>query len=81
MDCNETTRIINSENIEQLHKIRDKELAKVRKLRLVIKELKQLDCNKMAVPDKEQIEKAIKVIKIGDYLYLNEKKDQCLLSE
>lgn len=81
MDCNETTRIINSENIEQLHKIRDKELAKVRKLRLVIKELKQLDCNKMAVPDKEQIEKAIKVIKIGDYLYLNEKKDQCLLGE
>ncbi|XP_075154064.1 dim gamma-tubulin 2 [Haematobia irritans] len=79
MDCNETTRILNSETIEQLQKTRDEELSKVRKLRLVLKELKQLNCSKMSVIDREQIEKALKVIKIGDYLYLNEKKNQCLL--
>ncbi|XP_073822548.1 dim gamma-tubulin 2 [Musca autumnalis] len=80
MDCNnETTRILNSETIEQLNKSRDEELAKVRKLRLVLKVLKQLNCHKMLIPDKEQIEKALKVIKIGDYLYLNEKRSECLL--
>lgn len=79
MDCNETTRILNSETIEQLQKSRDEELANVRKLRLVIKELKQLNCK--AIPDKEQIEKALKVIKVGDYLYLNEKRNDCLLGE
>ncbi|XP_061395898.1 augmin complex subunit dgt2-like [Musca vetustissima] len=80
MDCNnETTRILNSETIEQLQKARDEELAKVRKLRLVLKELKQLNCNKMLIPDKEQIEKTLKVIKIGNYLYLNEKRSECLL--
>ncbi|XP_013098562.2 augmin complex subunit dgt2 [Stomoxys calcitrans] len=79
MDCNETTRMLNSETIEQLQKSRDAELVNVRKLRLVLKELKQLNCNKMSVSDKESIEKSLKVLKIGDYLHLNEKKNQCLL--
>ncbi|XP_065357885.1 augmin complex subunit dgt2 [Calliphora vicina] len=78
MDCNETTRIINSETNEQLLRTHDEELTKLRKLRLVIKELKQIDCTQLMLPDKEQVKKAIVVIKIGEYLYLNDKKDQVL---
>lgn len=82
MDCNnETTRILNSETIEQLQKSRDEELAKVRKLRLVLKGVKQLNCHKMLIPDKDQIEKTLKVIKIGDYLYMNEKRNDCILGK
>ncbi|XP_023301794.2 augmin complex subunit dgt2 [Lucilia cuprina] len=78
MDCNETTRILNSETNEQLLKTHAEELANVRKLRLVVKELKQIDCSKLQLPDNEQVKKVIVLIKIGEYLYLNEKKDQVL---
>ncbi|TMW51449.1 hypothetical protein DOY81_003474 [Sarcophaga bullata] len=78
MDSNETVRILNAETNEQLLKAHADELAKVRKLRLVIKELKQIDCGNLLLPDKEQVEKAIILMKIGEYLYLNDKKEQVL---
>ncbi|KAM7352429.1 dim gamma-tubulin 2 [Cochliomyia hominivorax] len=78
MDCNETMRIMNSETNEQLLKAHSEELAKVRKLRLVIKELKQIDCTNLSLPDNEQVKKAIVLIKLGEYLYLNDKKDHVL---
>lgn len=78
MDCNETMRIINSETNEQLLKAHAEELGKVRKLRLVIKELKQIDCGKLMLPDMEQVKKGIVLMKIGEYLYLNDKKDHVL---
>lgn len=78
MDPNETVRILNAETNEQLLKAHADELAKVRKLRLVIKELKQIDCGNLLLPDKEQVEKAIILMKIGEYLYLNDKKEQVL---
>lgn len=78
MDCNETVRILNAETNEQLVKTHADELAKVRKLRLVIKVLKQLDCDNLLLPDKEQVKNAIVLIKVGEYLYLNDKKEQVL---
>lgn len=74
----EATRIINTATNEELVKMHFEELTKIRKLRLVIKELKQIDCSKLMLPDKKQVEKSIALIKIGEYFFLNGKKDHVL---
>lgn len=78
MDC-EAVRLLNAESREQLLKVRNEELANVRKLQVIVQHLKSMNCKEIPLPDHEQVEKAQKLLKIANHLYLNDKKDDYVL--
>uniref|UniRef100_A0A1A9V830 Uncharacterized protein n=1 Tax=Glossina austeni TaxID=7395 RepID=A0A1A9V830_GLOAU len=78
MDC-EAVRLLNAESREQLLKVRNEELANIRKLQVIVQYLKSMNCKEIPLPDHEQVEKAQKLLKIANHLYLNDKKDDYVL--
>ncbi|XP_004530253.1 augmin complex subunit dgt2 [Ceratitis capitata] len=71
-EANETMSILNAEARRQLEIKRDNELCKIRKLRLVLHNLQKIRINKLDLPDNgEQVEQALKVIEVNNYIYLN----------
>lgn len=71
-DFSENTRIINAENQEQLIESRDLEVEKIEKLKLLLNLLKNANLHQIDVTDKEGLQKAIKILRIQDYLCLDE---------
>ncbi|XP_055919519.1 augmin complex subunit dgt2 [Eupeodes corollae] len=71
-DFTENTRIINAENQDQLIEARDAEVEKVEKLKFLLNLLKNANLRQVEIPDKEGIQKAIKILRIQDYLRLDE---------
>uniref|UniRef100_A0A1B0A4F1 Uncharacterized protein n=1 Tax=Glossina pallidipes TaxID=7398 RepID=A0A1B0A4F1_GLOPL len=78
MDC-EAVRLLNAESHEQLLKVKSEELSNVRKLQVIVQHLKSMNCKEIPLPDHEQVEKAQKLLKIANHLYLNDKKDDYVL--
>ncbi|KAL9929688.1 dim gamma-tubulin 2 isoform 1-T2 [Glossina fuscipes fuscipes] len=78
MDC-DAVRLLNAESREQLLKVRNEELANVRKLQVIVQHLKSMNCKEIPLPDHEQVEKAQKLLKIANHLHLNDKKDEYVL--
>nr|XP_036225294.1 augmin complex subunit dgt2 [Bactrocera oleae]XP_036225295.1 augmin complex subunit dgt2 [Bactrocera oleae] len=71
-DANETLSILNAEARRQMETKRDNELCKIRKLRLILDNLQKLRINKLDLPDSgEQVDYAIKVLDVNDYLHMN----------
>ncbi|KAL9925009.1 dim gamma-tubulin 2 [Glossina fuscipes fuscipes] len=55
MDC-DAVRLLNAESREQLLKVRNEELANVRKLQVIVQHLKSMNCKEIPLPDHEQDE-------------------------
>ncbi|XP_011178616.1 augmin complex subunit dgt2 [Zeugodacus cucurbitae] len=71
-DPNETLSILNAEARRQMELKRDSELCKIRKLRLVLDNLQKIRINKLDLPDSgEQVDHALKVLDVNDYLHMN----------
>ncbi|XP_036327919.1 augmin complex subunit dgt2 [Rhagoletis pomonella] len=71
-DANETLSILSAEARRQMEVKRDCELCKIRKLRLVLDNLQKIRVNKLDLPDNgEQVEQALKVLAVNNYLQLN----------
>lgn len=71
-DLYENTRIINAENQEQLIEARDAEVEKIEKLKFLLNILKNAKVRQVEIPDKEGLQKAIKILRIQDYLRLDD---------
>lgn len=78
-DSGENTRILNVESSDALKKNRDAELAKILKLRLILAQLRRLRTSERA--ESEQVEGAMKLLSIRNYLRLNKENNNCLLSK
>ncbi|XP_067623947.1 augmin complex subunit dgt2-like [Eurosta solidaginis] len=82
-DSNETLSILNAEARKQMELKRDSELHKIRKLRLVLDNLQKIRMKKLDLPDSgENVEQALKVLDVNNYLQLNgggSGGDDCLL--
>ncbi|XP_055837685.1 augmin complex subunit dgt2 [Episyrphus balteatus] len=80
-DFAENTRIINAENQEQLIEARDAEVEKVEKLKFLLNLLKNANLRQVDIPDKEGLQKAIKILRIQDYLRLDDTSSNLDLNE
>lgn len=74
--ANESTRILQAESLEQLLKIRDAEISRALRLRLILQQLRTLESSKIT----ENTQNALNMLKIVDFLRL-EKDNEYLLSK
>lgn len=71
--------VTGKETDQTLLEMRDNELIQIYKLRLILNEIKSLDCNNFSAPEREKIEESIEQLKINDYCLHSDGQDSNLL--
>lgn len=70
---------IGKETDQALLEMKDKELIQIYKLRLILNEIKSLDCDNLPALEREKIKEAIEQLKLSDFYLQADEQDISIL--